>query len=165
MRAFSSEGELSLHINGTAQDEQRYTAQKNEEGFFLFPNVTYHSGSLVAKSKAARDELCSTGAAAALSCTLRKGRRMHHVEIAVVDGEGKLVSNDESLITVAVAGDAVLAGLENGDLEDVTAYSSQSRHARNGRLLAYVRATASHGTAHVTLSADGKSGTMLEIRY
>ncbi len=161
VRVFSTAAEVSLLLNG----KPLASAKKNAEGCFLFPAIPYSEGKISAHAGAAKDELCPTKAAVAISCTLLKGRQMHQAEISIVDGDGRLVWGEQSLVTAEVRGDGALAGLENGDVADITEYASHSRHARNGRLIAYLSPTASHGTMQLLLSAEGKSGCAIDIAY
>ena len=63
---------------------------------------------------------------------------IHQLEVSMLDNKGCPVCFDSSLLTVTVE-NGTLLGLENGDLADVTDYTSSSRRAYKGRLLIYVR--------------------------
>lgn len=64
---------------------------------------------------------------------------LYQMEIGLRDEKGRPVSWQERLVTVTVEGAGALAGLESGDLADVTPYSQNSRTTFRGRLLAFVR--------------------------
>ena len=63
---------------------------------------------------------------------------IRQLEVSMLDSKGCPVCFDSSLLTVTVE-NGTLLGLENGDLADVTDYTSSSRRAYKGRLLIYVR--------------------------
>ena len=64
---------------------------------------------------------------------------LYQLEIGLRDENGRPVSWQERLLTVTVEGAGALAGLESGNLADVTPYSQNSRTTFRGRLLAFVR--------------------------
>lgn len=64
---------------------------------------------------------------------------LYQLEIGLRDEKGRPVSWQERLLTVTVEGAGALAGLESGNLADVTPYSQNSRTTFRGRLLAFVR--------------------------
>lgn len=64
---------------------------------------------------------------------------LYQLEISLRDSKGNSVSWQERSISVEIGGAGELAGLENGNLADVTPYKESSRSTFRGRLLAYVR--------------------------
>lgn len=80
------------------------------------------------------------------------GLLLKQIEITVTDGEGYPCLTDSSLLYVSLTGGTLL-GLENGDLADLTDYSSSARRAYKGKLLAYV-AIAEEGKAVLTVSGN-----------
>ena len=58
-------------------------------------------------------------------------------------------------ITFAVSGPGRLAGVDNGDPADFTAYSSPTRKAFNGKALAIVQSTGAPGRITVTAASSG----------
>ena len=83
------------------------------------------------------------------NCTLTQ------IEVTVTDEEGRWVTNDSTMLFVQVSGPGRLAGLENGDLADVTEYSAAYRRAYEGRLLIYAARTEGAGEIKVTVSGAG----------
>ncbi len=63
---------------------------------------------------------------------------LKQIEVTITDEEGRWVTSDSTMLFVKVTGAGRLAGLENGDLSDVTEYSAEYRRAYEGRLLIYV---------------------------
>lgn len=88
--------------------------------------------------------------------TLRAdGEDIAQIEVTVVDGAGRWVPGASDRISVWVEGSGALLGIENGDQADNTEYSSASRCAYQGRLLAYVRAARQPGPIRVVCRAGG----------
>lgn len=102
-------------------------------------------------------QLSTTGDAVRLSCSLWRGADrltgrtweeasgepgyLYQLELRLLDEQGRRVRRQEKALAVQVEGDGRLAGLENGNLGDVTPYCQDSRSTFNGRLLAFVRRT------------------------
>lgn len=62
---------------------------------------------------------------------------VHQLEVTMLDGNGRRVYHDATLLHVTVE-NGTLLGLENGDLADVTEYSADYRRAYRGQLIIYV---------------------------
>lgn len=122
----------------------------------------------------------ATGNAAGLSAVLWKGKDalsgqpwesnagetgyLYQILVKLIDEEGKKVIADDKRISVQVQGDGRLAGIDNGDLADVTPFSSDSRKTYRGDLAVYVRRT---GTGDIRvflrMSDAGKTGECVEV--
>ena len=114
------------------------------------------------------DTLYATGAAVAIKATLLDkaitfdGQDMTHVEFQLVDSNLLDVYDAYDLIHVSVEGGELL-GLENGNLSDFTPYSSKSRRAQYGKLLAYIGAPTEGTEIKVSAWANGLKGTSIVI--
>lgn len=64
---------------------------------------------------------------------------LYQMELRLLDDEGRRVRWQEKVLSVKVEGNGQLAGLENGNLGDVTPYCRNSRSTFGGRLLLFVR--------------------------
>lgn len=62
---------------------------------------------------------------------------IHQLEVTMLDGNGRRVYHDSTLLTVTIE-NGTLLGIENGDLADVTEYTANYRRAYNGQLILYV---------------------------
>ena len=88
--------------------------------------------------------------------TLAAGaREMAHVTIEVRDATGVVVPDADNDITVTVAGDGTLLGVDNGDPLSHESYRGNTRKAFHGLALALVRARARGGEIRVTAAAAG----------
>ncbi len=73
--------------------------------------------------------------------TVRAGSRdFIQLEAVLLDSKGIPVINNDRELSFKVSGDAQLMGIENGDIADLTPYTSESRKTCGGRLIAYFRA-------------------------
>ena len=153
----AAEGELFL--NGESQGVRRM-ADFPDLGFLVW-EVDFESGVLELVAGDARETLETTGAAVAIQAQpwqtslAADGEDVAQIEIATVDAQGRPVWQDATLLSVAVEGPAVLLGLENGDLADVTAYTQPARRAYHGRAVAYLRSTGSQGVVRVRVEGEG----------
>lgn len=125
------------------------------------------------------DTACGNEAAVSLSAALWKDRDaltgqsweecsrrpgyLYQILVKLSDKNGKKVISDDKEVKVQVLGDGCLAGIDNGDLADVTPFSSDCRKTYKGDLAVYVRRT---GTGDVRVSLriqeDGESGVKNE---
>jgi beta-galactosidase len=83
------------------------------------------------------------------------GRDLAFVTAVIQDSAGVMVPTASNSITFAVSGPGKLAGTDNGDPIDLTAYSSPTRKAFNGKALAIVQSTGDPGQIVVTATASG----------
>jgi len=125
------------------------------------------------------DTACGNEAAVSLSAALWKDRDaltgqswedcsrrpgyLYQILVKLSDENGKKVISDDKEVKVQVLGDGCLAGIDNGDLADVTPFSSDCRKTYKGDLAVYVRRT---GTGDVRVSLriqeDGEAGVKNE---
>ncbi len=106
----------------------------------------------------ARDRITTSGRPHAVraACTSGELRARHDVvsvALEVVDEAGELVWLADSQVTCQVAGPARLLGLENASANAADVYTGNTLRCKNGRLLAYIQATADAGTVDVTFAA------------
>lgn len=81
---------------------------------------------------------------------------IHQLEVTMLDGNGNRVYHDSTLLHVTVA-NGTLLGLENGDLADVTEYTTDYRRAYRGQLVIYATdngTTTDEAPLTVTVSGD-----------
>lgn len=117
--------------------------------------VAYRGGEVVATC-----EHATAGEAAAMKLNAESEIRadrtgVAHVEVEIVDAEGRFVPHARPRVTFEVEGPGRLIGLENGDPMDTTNYKLDHRCAFHGRMLAMVQATDEPGTITVTAKAEG----------
>lgn len=64
---------------------------------------------------------------------------LYQILVKLVDQDGEKVLDDDQEVKVQVQGDGQLAGIDNGNLADVTPFSDESRKTFRGDLAVYVR--------------------------
>ncbi len=64
---------------------------------------------------------------------------LYQILLTLPDLKGNDAAEDERMVRVRVQGAGELAGLDNGNLADVTPYTENSRKTWNGQLAVYVR--------------------------
>lgn len=161
-----------LKCNGKEVGRQR---EYVSDGAFLF-HVEYEPGILEAVccaedgSVLGTGSLKTTGEAASFSWELWKeddilsGAKweessaragyLYQIPVTLLDGQGDETRWDEREIKVQVQGAGELAGLDNGNLADVTPFSSGTRKTASGKLVVYVRRTG-QGSIRVYLELSG----------
>ena len=83
------------------------------------------------------------------------GWDLAYVTAVIQDSAGATVPTANNSVTFAVSGPGKLVGVDNGDPIDLTAYSSPTRKAFNGKALAIVQSTGSPGQITVTATSSG----------
>jgi beta-galactosidase len=116
---------------------------------------------------AATDELRTAGAPAkivlAANCNLLPfdWNEVALVRAAVVDQQGILVPGADPLISFKVSGPGVVAAVDNANNASHEPFSTNERHAFQGKCVAFVKASAASGKIVLTASAPGlKSGSI-----
>lgn len=126
----------------------------SEEGTFDFDTV-FTPGKLSAEAYdetgalVQTAELVTTGEARQLKCSLwkddaadgssQKAGYLYQILMELEDQDGHRAGADDRRIEIQVTGAGEIAGLENGDLSDVSPYNSPFRNTWQGRLTGYVR--------------------------
>lgn len=89
---------------------------------------------------------------------------LYQILVKLTDKAGRKVTADDKEVRVQVQGDGRLAGIDNGDLADVTPFSADGRKTYRGDMAVYVRRT---GTGDIRvflqISGDGKNGEYVEL--
>lgn len=88
--------------------------------------------------------------------------QLRQIEVTMLDAAGHRVYNDSSLLQVSVQ-NGKLIGLENGNLADVTDYTSTSRRAYHGQLLIYALPTEACKPMTIQVSGEMLPTTRLNI--
>lgn len=180
VECFSNLTEVVLSLNGKEIGRQKGC---NEEGTFAFA-VPFCAGELTAKGLDETGEvrltrqLSTAGKAEKLQCTLWKGADvltqrkweeagqetgyLYQLSLLLTDAQGQPAAWDDRRISVSVSGAGELAGLESGDVSDVTSYESGCRKTYQGRLTVYVRRRRA-GKITVVMNADMAGGVVHEI--
>ncbi|WP_167954961.1 glycoside hydrolase family 2 TIM barrel-domain containing protein [Anaerosporobacter faecicola] len=177
IRCYSNQPRVCLYLNDKRIGEQ---AGYNKEGWYQF-EIDYEPGVILAEGKNEEGEvvcvtnLSTTGKAAVLAAKLWKDDSadynipdtigyIYQVEVSLLDQEGKVVQNDEHVITAEVQGVGELLGLENGNLSDNTSYTEDARMTLNGHLLVYIRRNGL-GNIRLLVKAEGMRDEKVELMF
>ena len=85
---------------------------------------------------------------------------IHFIQIMTADENGTLVENARNYITINVAGDAELAGMDNGDSTDYEEYKPEGKHSHTrklfaNRLIAIIKSKKDSSSFVVTAASAG----------
>lgn len=174
---YSNLPETAILINGKEIARQK---EYNDDGAYRF-DVVWESGTLEAVgydeagNQECRTKIETTTAVSKIGADVDwcEGKEdtqqigyLYQMAVTLLDESGRIVTWDDRTIQVQTTGAGELAGLENGDLSDVTPYLLPERKTKDGRLMVYIRRTgAGKITAAITarpLCAD-EGGMYLEV--
>jgi beta-galactosidase len=171
--AYTNGDEVELFLNGASQGVKRKEADVRH----LMWRLVYAPGTLRAVARKggqviATQEVKTAGAPARIALAPDRSRLhadaddLSFVTVTVLDRAGVPVPTADHLIRFRVAGDARIAGVDNGD--QISHAPFQADHVRlfNGKALVIVRAGARRGTVTLTAEADGLEAATarLELR-
>lgn len=159
---FSSADEVELFVNGVSHGCQSSGREHEFQACFA---VKFAPGEVVAVARnggreVGRYRAVSAGQPATIQLhadreeILADESALAFVEIQLVDAAGTLVPESNVVVTIEVAGSAVLQGLGSANPSSTKGFCSPSHHLYQGRALAAVRPTGP-GTMTVRVSAQG----------
>jgi len=82
-------------------------------------------------------------------------RDLCHIEVNVVDKDGKIAPDVDNLITFNISGEGKIIGVGSGDPQSHEDYKSNKRKAYNGKCLAVVQSTCQSGQICITATSPG----------
>ena len=91
------------------------------------------------------------------------GEDLVFVTISAVDENGAPVDNACDQVHVAVSGQGMLMGLDNGDSTDRDGYKTTTRRLFSGKLLAVIGDLGKEGNVHIEVTSPGKEPAILDI--
>ncbi|HEX9047106.1 MAG TPA: DUF4982 domain-containing protein, partial [Verrucomicrobiae bacterium] len=86
------------------------------------------------------------------------------IRATIVDSKGIRVPRADDLVSFNISGPGVIAAVDNGDNASHELFQTNSRHAYQGEVVAFVRATATEGKIRVTAAAGQWTSRTLTIR-
>jgi beta-galactosidase len=90
------------------------------------------------------------------------GKDLSFVTVRIVDKNGNLVPDAANLLSVEIAGEGVLAGMDNGYPANLESFKAPSHKAYNGLCLAIIQSREKAGDIRVTIHSPGlPSGSIL----
>lgn len=91
------------------------------------------------------------------------GQDITHVEMQLTDENGTPVYLADNAIEVSIEGPGEIIGLESGNVRDLQPYSSHTRKAYNGKLVAFIRSTKEKGQIKVTAKSENQETNHVTI--
>lgn len=134
-------------------------------------NITYQPGELEAVGykagkKVATSKLVTSAAATKIKLTplpLPVTGNVALFEVTVTDKSGATVTDAKDAITIKVEGGGKLIGIDNGELDYIGAFKTDTRSAYQGRLLVTVQKTLPQSEMRISASAPGLSGGFVQV--
>jgi beta-galactosidase/beta-glucuronidase len=158
---YTNAAQAKLLLNGK---EVGSTKQYNDTTGIIYWDIPYEAGKLevVGMDKTGKAvsgyALQTSGRPEALTVTtdrsvLDKNQGLAQIVVQVVDANGVPVLLSEDEVTCTIEGPARLLGLEASNNSDMGDYTDNKQRVFHGRLIAYVQATGTEGTATVRFTA------------
>jgi len=94
-----------------------------------------------------------------------KAKDCLHLEIRIVDKEGRFVPLADNQITCQITGPAKLLGLESGSSNVADNYRDAVQRCKNGQLLGYIQPTAISGEIKIQLSSPLLKSEIVTLKY
>ena len=169
--AYTNADEVELFLNGASLGVKR----KPEPVSHLMWRVAYTPGTVRAVARTggrvvATQQVQTAGPAARVALTSDRavihadGSDLSFVTVTVEDATGVPVPTAEPLVRFRLAGDARIAGVDNGDQISHASFQSDRVLLFNGKALVIVRAGDRAGRATLTAQVDGLEPATLRLR-
>ncbi len=152
VKCYTNLSSIELSLNGNSLG----TYEKDADKDCILTTVRFEPGTLTAKGTENDTNVSHSLYTAMVACQMKiqeyrlnkeardiiaeaAGCRnpIHQLEVTLLDGNGRRVYHDSTLLHVHVD-NGTLLGIENGDLADVTEYTANYRRAYRGQLIVYV---------------------------
>ena len=170
VEVYSNCTSVELTLNGTSLGSLPLPADASPRTW----RVPFEPGTLraIARNGAetvATDELKTAGPPANIVLTADRDalapvwNDVAYVRATVTDAAGVPIPDAADLITFGVNGPAVIAAVDNGDLDSHEAFQAAQRHAFGGQCVAILKATASSGQITVTATASGLTSATVAL--
>ena len=150
-----------LFLNGQSQGR---VALAPEDGCRARWTVPYTEGTLrvvcTGAGQTVEDCLRTDGPATALclcadkSALCADGLDVAQVEVSLLDAQGNAARSHDLPLHFALVGDAEIIGIESGDPQDLTPYTSRKRATYRGEAIVYIRAGTQADTVRLFVRAD-----------
>ena len=177
VKAYTNADYIELFFNGESLGKQEINHKKGENPFGQW-QLEYHKGEIRAVAydaegnAIAEDVKRSFGDPERIilkpeidynNGLLRSAdtpEAIHFIQIMLADKDNTLVENARNYITINVAGDAELLGMDNGDSTDYEEYKPDGKHSHTrklfaNRLIAIVRGNKKSSSFVVTAASEG----------
>jgi beta-galactosidase len=171
VNCFTNCTEAELFLNGRSLGKKQLSQFPNR---IIYWDVDYQPGELMVKGYTGNGNnvnysLKTSGEAYAITVgtdlAAYNQSGVVQLVINVVDKNGIPVYSADNEILVKIDGQAKLLGLENGDLNSIEDYRSNSRAAFNGKLIAYIQPVSPKDVVRIVVRSLGLKSKELQIKY
>jgi beta-galactosidase len=163
-----------IEDNFDRKAKKRHTTTIQTGWMHLVWDVPYEPGVLKAIARrgeqiVASDEVATAGPPARLALEVDRraiaadGQDLAFVTVRVLDAQGHLCPDADSLVRFNLSGPAVLAGLGNGNPISHEDFQTPQHKAFHGLCLAIIKASRTPGTIHLSASATGLKAAAVDI--
>jgi beta-galactosidase len=172
VKVYSTYPEVELFLNG----ESLGSRIKQGDDLHLMWQVAWQPGVLRAVSKKEGvqkmvREIATAGEPAKIRLTADRteiragGDDLSFVTVDIIDQNGTLVPNACNDVVFEIAGDASIAGVDNGNPVSHEPFQSDSRKAFHGKCLAVIRSAMNPGKATVKAVSKGLEPAAVELTF
>ncbi|MED5017656.1 Ig-like domain-containing protein [Paenibacillus chibensis] len=183
--AYTNAKKVELFLNGTSLGERSYENKTTTWGApykettagktYLEWSVPFKAGTLEAVAKdeqgqiVARDNVVTAGEPAAVRLTADRkviqadGTDLSFVTADIVDSKGNIVPTADNQLQFNIAGQGIIAGVDNGNAASVERYKDNKRKAFSGKALAIIQSNKQSGQITLSVSAAGLRGDSVKV--
>ncbi len=162
VHVFTSGDEAELFLNGQSlgrKKKEKYQYRLRWDDVIYEPGelkvIAYKNGNVWAENSVVTTRLAAKLTATADRNIIKAdGYDLSFISLSITDENGNIVPNENPLITFEIEGPGEIVATDNGDPTNMTTFSSPTRNAFNGRVLAIIKAKKGV-SGKITLRATG----------
>ena len=159
---YSQTDEVELYLNGKSLGKK----SKLDKDMKVVWKVKYEPGTLKAISRkdgqvVLEETINTAGKAARIMLTADRsalnadGKDLSYITVKITDHHGNLVPDADQLLNFKLAGEASIAGLDNGSPTSHESFKGSAHKAFNGLALAIIKAGRTTAAVQLTVSGEG----------
>lgn len=167
---YNNADEVELYLNGKSLGVKKKTG----DDLHVMWRVKYEPGTLKAVSRKKGNivlttEVKTAGPAAKIELSADRqtitadGQDLSFVTVKILDKDGNLVPDAGNTVNFKLDGDALIAGVDNGDPINHDSFKVNYRKAYNGLALAIVQAKQKAGFVKLTATSNGLQAASIQI--
>ena len=174
VKAYTNADFVELFFNGTSLGKQEINHKDGAAPFGQW-QLEYHKGEIRAVAYDSDGKIIAEDVKKSFSDPAKiilnpeeehagngisNGDTLHFIQIMLADKDGTLVENARNYVTINIAGDAELLGMDNGDSTDYEEYKPEGKHSHTrklfaNRLIAIVKTNKKSSSFVVTAASAG----------
>jgi beta-galactosidase len=162
---------VKLELNGKIIGEQSINPEESITTTFEVP---YEPGILTARcfdngKETASQSIETVGKPVSIKLTADRNpikadrNDLSYVSVEILDDKGNLVRNDDRLIHFSVSSDAEIAGVGNGNPQDISSFKQPQKSTFEGKGLVILRPKGKPGIIKLNAMSDGLKEAAIEV--